>query len=87
MLGGVLWSLVALYVSLVLLSGFGSWDAPNVYVTAIMVFAGLAVNAFLFRGARTPRALSTLALLIVSLSLSAAVVGSFAYVALDPRQP
>ena len=83
MLGGALWGVVALYASLVILSGFVTWDAPNVYVTAIIVFGALAVNGLLFRRAKAHRALSTLALLVVSLLLSAAVVGSLAYVALD----
>ena len=82
MLGGVLWFLVALYASQVVLSGFVSWDHSNVYVAAIFVFGALAVNGLLFKGAKTYRALSTLALLVVSLALSAAVVSGFAYVAL-----
>jgi hypothetical protein len=80
--GGVLWSLVAFYVTLVILSGFGRWDAPNAYVTAIFVLGALAINGLLFRRAKTDRTPSTLALLVVSLSLSVTVIGTFFYVAL-----
>jgi hypothetical protein len=82
LLGGAVWTIAAVYCSAVVLSGFVSWTAPNVYVTAFVVVCGVVVNALLFRRAESFRQPSTMGLMLMSLTLSAIVVGIFAYMAL-----
>jgi hypothetical protein len=82
--GGILWALVTVYCLAVVASGFVGWAAPNVYVTALVVICGLAVNVLLFRRAEDTPPLSTVALMLASLALSAIVIGIFAYMAVGP---
>ena len=66
---------------MVILSGFVSWTAPNVYLAAFLVIIGLAVNVVLFRRAEALKPPSAISLLTLSLALSAVVLGTMAYMA------
>ncbi len=83
-LGGLLWGLALLYFLLLLSTGFVNGTAPNLYVTALTILIGVALNVALFRRSDVPRASSTIALLLLSLALSASLLGTLAYVAFDP---
>lgn len=85
-LGGILWGFAAAYVLIFALSGFMVTARPKVYVTMVIIIGGLATNVLQFKRAETFRPLSTLWLMVVSLSLSAAIVSIFAYMALDLGQ-
>ena len=82
-LGAALWAFAALYSFIVILSGFVSWSAPNVYITGLLVLAGLVVNVLLFRRAEKLKPVGKTALVIVSLGLSGMVFGTLIHIAFD----
>lgn len=76
-----MWTLAGVYCLGVVGSGFVGPSGPNVYITTVVVICGLAVNVLLFRRVENGLPLSTMALVLVSLALSAIVVGIIVYVA------
>jgi glucose dehydrogenase len=82
-LGEALWALAALNIGMVLLAGFVGWDVPNIYITGLLVAVGLLLNLVLLRRGRALRPVTATVLVVVSIALSAVVLGFLAYVALD----
>lgn len=82
-LGEALCALAALNIGMVLLAGFVGSDAPNIYITSLLVAVGLLLNLVLLRRGRALRPVTATVLVVASIALSAVVLGFVAYVALD----
>jgi hypothetical protein len=79
--GLALWGLAAIYALPVVLSGFVNWATPNVYVSALVLVLGLALNALLLSKAATLPVTTAVGLMVASIALSAIVVGGVAFMA------
>lgn len=79
--GALLWGLAVLYLAMFALGGAMLTAGTGAYVTVAVIIGGLAANSFLYRRAPTLPLNALMALLAVSLSLSAFAVGWLADVA------
>ena len=82
--GCAIWGLAAVFFLALIVSASGAdWRAPNVYASLAVLAFGLALNALLLtRGGGSNPTLGNIAT-IVSLALSSAMLGLWAYIAFD----
>lgn len=80
-LGGGLWGLAAIWAFAIISAGFVNWQYTSVYVFLLLVILGLSTNVVLFWRAAALATTTRIAVMAVSLSLSAVVVGSIIFMA------